>query len=283
MKRLRLILLGVGIAIASIQLFIPLRGSVPTLQYKVYSLPYSLVHTVVIPKRFVVKTALSPTVDTLENFAHRYRAIAVLNGGFFDPNNSKTTSYVIQQGQVVADPKDNERLINNPQLTSYLEQILNRSEFRRCQCGSTMRYDITSHRQPIPEECRLVDALGGGPRLLPKNTAVAEGFLDYTNGEVSRDPLGSRQANARTAIGITRQGDLLWVMAAQTQANASGLSLEELTDFLKTLGATKAMNLDGGSSAALYYQGKTFYGKVNEQGPVQRPVKSVLLLQERNK
>ena len=275
---LRLILLGVGIAITSSQ-FIPLRA-VPALQYKVYSLPDSFVHTVVIPKRFEVKTALSPTVETLENFAHRYGAIAVLNGGFFDPNNHKTTSYVIQQGQVVADPKDNERLINNPHLAAYLEQILNRSEFRRYQCGSTVRYDITSHRQPIPESCRLVDALGGGPSLLPENTAVAEGFLDYTNGEISRDPLGSRQANARTAIGITRQGDLLWVMAAQTKPNASGLSLEELTDFLKTLGAQKAMNLDGGSSAALYYQGKTFYGKVNEQGLVQRPVKSVLLLQK---
>jgi exopolysaccharide biosynthesis protein len=40
------------------------------------------------------------------------------------------------------------------------------------------------------------------------------------------------------------------------------------------------MNLDGGSSAALYYGGETIYGKVNESGEaVQRPVKSALLVQ----
>jgi exopolysaccharide biosynthesis protein len=42
------------------------------------------------------------------------------------------------------------------------------------------------------------------------------------------------------------------------------------------------MNLDGGSSSSFYYKGKTFYGKVNENGnPIKRPVKSALLIQLR--
>ncbi|MBD2020310.1 phosphodiester glycosidase family protein, partial [Leptolyngbya sp. FACHB-36] len=119
---------------------------------------------------------------------------------------------------------------------------------------------------------------GGGPQLLPEMTLEAEGFLAVFNGKPSRDPLGSRQPNARTAIALT-QDSLIWAMVAQTSP-ASGLSLAELAAFLRTLGATKAMNLDGGSSASLYYNGKIRYGKMDQSGNrVQRPVKSVLLVQ----
>jgi exopolysaccharide biosynthesis protein len=42
--------------------------------------------------------------------------------------------------------------------------------------------------------------------------------------------------------------------------------LTALADFMKTLGVEKAMNLDGGSSSSFYYDGKTFYGKVDDAG-----------------
>jgi exopolysaccharide biosynthesis protein len=59
------------------------------------------------------------------------------------------------------------------------------------------------------------------------------------------------------------------------------MSLQALADFMKTKDVEKAMNLDGGSSSSLYYQGKTFYGKVDEKGnQLRRLVKSVLLVQE---
>ena len=262
-------------------------ASEPTLQYKAYTLPGSVVHTLLIPasSRFKVTPAVSRELDTLENFAQKHQALAVLNGGFFDPKNAKTTSYVLQQGQIIADPRQNERLMDNPNLALYLDRILNRSEWQRYRCGSAVRYEIAFHRQSNSRGCKLTDALGGGPRLLPEITAVPEGFLAYADGKVSRDPLGSSQANARTAVGITRSGHLIWVMAAQkpSSSTASGLSLPELADFLKTLGVKTALNLDGGSSSALYYQGTTFYGKVDErENPRVRPVKSVLLVQEKN-
>jgi exopolysaccharide biosynthesis protein len=43
------------------------------------------------------------------------------------------------------------------------------------------------------------------------------------------------------------------------------------------LGAVKAMNLDGGSSASLYYDGQAIYGRVDKEGKeIIRPIKSVL-------
>ena len=64
--------------------------------------------------------------------------------------------------------------------------------------------------------------------------------------------------------------------------NNSGMSLPAVADFLKSLGVQKAMNLDGRSSSSLYYNGKSFYGKVDLDGNfIKRPVKSVLLVQEK--
>jgi hypothetical protein len=292
-RLLSLILLGVAIAISITSQFLtrnlsatPVAASPPeaNLQYKVYDLPKSTVHTLSIPaaSRFKVAIALSPSVDRLETFARSYQAIAVLNGGFFDPKNAKTTSYVIREGQMVADPRQNERLMQNPDLSSYLDKILNRSEWRQYHCGETMQHAIAFHSDPIPDGCRAIDTLGGGPRLLPQMTAEAEGFIEFSNGKIIRDALGMEQANARSAVGITAERTLIWIMAAQKPDSPgnSGLSLAELADFLKTLGVKEAINLDGGSSSALYYQGETFYGKVDETGKLlKRPVKSVLLLQ----
>lgn len=95
-----------------------------------------------------------------------------------------------------------------------------------------------------------------------------------------RDPLGISQPNARSAIGITRNNTIIWVMVAQKPDLAnSGMTLQELTDFMKTLGVEKAINLDGGSSSSLYYQGKTITGKVKDGKPIQRSIKSALLIQ----
>jgi exopolysaccharide biosynthesis protein len=263
---------------------IPTVASAPpkTIRYFERTLPQSIAHILLIPanSRFLVTPALLQKVSTVEEFVQKHQAVAILNAGFFDPVNQKSTSYVVLQGKLVADPKENERLVNNPNLKPYLSQIFNRAEFRRYSCGQTVRYDIALHNASQPAGCRLVDAIGAGPSLLPELTLEKEGFVDNAN---KRDALGSNQPNARTAVGITRDGNVVLVMVAQKPSapGNSGISLPALADFMKTLGADKAMNLDGGSSSSLYYNGKTFYGKVDLEGnPIKRPVKSVLLVQE---
>ena len=108
-------------------------------------------------------------------------------------------------------------------------------EFRRYRCGQTVCYDIAFHREASLTGCQLLDALGGGPRLLPELTEVEEGFVDFANSKIIRDPLGSKQPNARSAIGITRDGSVLVVMVAQKPEvpTTSGLSLPTLAAFMK--------------------------------------------------
>ena len=67
-------------------------------------------------------------------------------------------------------------------------------------------------------------------------------------------------------------------MVAQSSGK-TGMSLADLADFLQDLGAVKGINLDGGSSSAIHYQGKTFYGKVDQEGnSIIRSLKSALLV-----
>ncbi len=256
------------------------------LLYATHNLPHAVVHTILIPAQsdWVVTPALGIQLQNLPDIARQEKAIAAINGGFFDPKNQQTTSYIVREGQIVADPRTNERLVNNPKLAPYMEQILNRSEFRRYQCGKTIRYDITLHSEPNPEGCQLVVALGGGPRLLPQLGAVEEAFLDYANGQVIRDAIGSNRPNARSSVGITSEGNIILAMVAQKPESTtkSGLSLPELAEFLSTLGVEKAINLDGGSSSSLFFQGETIYGKLDTQGqPIKRPILSALLVHQR--
>ncbi len=197
-----------------------------TISYEQRNLPQSIVHILSIPtdSQFVVKPALSEKVATIEEFAQpalsekvatieefaqKHQAKAILNAGFFDPANQKSTSYVVLSGQVVADPKKNERLVNNPNLKPYFSKIFNRAEFRRYLCGQTITYDIAPHSESPLVGCELVDAVGGGPSLLPELTSEQEAFVDKANG---RDAIGSNQPTSRSAVGITDDGSIVLVM-----------------------------------------------------------------------
>ncbi|MBW4605219.1 MAG: phosphodiester glycosidase family protein [Calothrix sp. FI2-JRJ7] len=248
------------------------------IQYEARVLPDSIAHIVKIPDNssYLVNPTISEKLNTVEEFAQKHKAVAVLNAGYFDPVNQKSTSYITIQGKLLADPKLNERLVNNPKLKPYLPKILNRSEFRRISCNSKIQYEIALHTEKTAPNCQIIDAIGAGSRLLPELTLVQEGFVDNTN---NRDAIGSTQLNARSAVGITEDGSIILVMVAQKPELPSGISIPALANLMKNLGANSAMNLDGGSSSSLYYNGTTYNGKIDKQGKnAMRPVKSVLLV-----
>jgi exopolysaccharide biosynthesis protein len=252
--------------------------SQPIIHYEARVLASGIAHIVKIPANssYLVTPAVSDKLITVEEFAKKHKPIAAINAGYFDPINQKTTSYITINAKLVSDPKQNERLVNNPDLQSYLPKILNRSEFRKISCDSKIKYEIALHQQKTAPNCKIIDAIGAGSQLLPELTLVQEGFVDNTSG---RDAIGSTQLNARSAVGITEDGNIILVMVAQKPETPSGISLPKLAELMKSLGTNSAMNLDGGSSSSLYYNGKTYNGKINKQGNYTiRPIKSVLLV-----
>jgi len=254
------------------------------LSYETFNLPRSVVHVVTVPPDSgrKISVAISDELTTLPEIAQAKGAIAVINAGFFDPQNGLTTSYVTVDGAIVANPQQNDRLIQNPDLQPYLPVILNRSEFRIYDCLKGLQYDIVRHTAPTPQNCSLRDAVGAGPQLLPTMTGYEEGFLaDNEAGERIRDALGSETANARSAIGIKADGTVVWAIASQVPDvdSPTGLTLAEMVAFLQDLGVQQALNLDGGSSSGLYVNGETYLGRIDASGqPIERPLKSVLLV-----
>jgi hypothetical protein len=245
---------------------------------------------------FKVVPVLSKTLATIDsqlwlNTAGHAKPVFLINGGFFDPNNSLTTSFVFQDGMLAGDPRINPQLVNNPKLIPYLSKIFNRPEFRVYLCQTAKgqfetQYDITLHEDAIPNRCLLKESLGAGPTLLPKLNDLAEGFTDYNEtGKLTRDPIGVCSKNARSAVGLTATGDVILMMGAQNPANLknTGFTLADMANLLKARGAVKAMALDGGSSSSILYAEKPVFGKLNAKGDVvRRPVKSVLMVLPRS-
>lgn len=100
-----------------------------------------------------------------------------------------------------------------------------------------------------------------GPALI-ENGEIAVSTTD----EVAK----AMQDNPRTAIGILESGDYVMVVSDGRTDASEGLSLYELADFLKGLGAVTAYNLDGGGSSTMVYQGElvnqpTTTGRIKER------------------
>lgn len=87
-------------------------------------------------------------------------------------------------------------------------------------------------------------ALQAGPRLLVNGAVAlnvaAEGF---------KDPKIQTGGGARSALGITRDHKLILL-------TSGGATIRQLAEIMKQAGAYQAMNLDGGASSGLYYNGK---------------------------
>jgi len=256
----------------------------PAVTYTVYPLPNSDVHVVTIPPDgdHEIGVAVADSLAPLTALATEADAIAAINAGFFDPQNGLTTSYITVDGAVVADPRQNPRLMENPDLAPYLAAILDRSEFRIYDCGATEQYAIARRSAPLPDACTVKSAIAAGPQLLPTSTGYAEGFLaDNDQGERVRDAIGSQSPNARSAVGLKADGTVVFAIAAQRPytETSTGMTLDDLADFLADLGVEQALNLDGGSSTGLYFAGESYYGRLNaDDQPIERPIKSILFV-----
>jgi uncharacterized protein YigE (DUF2233 family) len=96
-----------------------------------------------------------------------------------------------------------------------------------------------------PDWAEFPTAVGAGPRLLRGGqlavTADAERFKpDIRNGR-----------NARTGLGVTRDGRVVLAAVEPVGPYGGGATLEELAALLQSRGAVDAMNLDGGGSTTL--------------------------------
>lgn len=102
----------------------------------------------------------------------------------------------------------------------------------------------------IPDWVDVEHAISGGPYL------VKEGQVFVDAKEQSFRDGSFMKAAPRTAVGITPDNRLLMVTVDGRQQDLSvGVTLYEMAQIMKALGATDAMNLDGGSSTQMVVRG----------------------------
>jgi Phosphodiester glycosidase/Bacterial SH3 domain len=100
---------------------------------------------------------------------------------------------------------------------------------------------IALELQPRVTSCTPANITGGGPRL------VRAGRVDLGEEGFAHESV----RHPRTAVAVTKGGALLFVTLDGRQASSVGMTLTELAELLIELGASEAMNLDGGGSTTM--------------------------------
>ena len=122
----------------------------------------------------------------------------------------------------------------------------------------------------------LTSGLGGRPqfRLSPMDDItngipqlIKNGKIDITweREKASRSFVETR--HPRTAVAKLKDGKFLMVTVDGRQPGVSvGMTLQELAEYILSLGATEAMNLDGGGSTTMYLDGKVVNTPSDKEG-----------------
>lgn len=178
--------------------------------------------------RLVVKPALTCNGvgrdEPFASFISRLRPAAAVNGTFFSKRSLRPVGDILVDG----------KLVHFGGMGTAIAFAEDGVDFIRL--PKSHQVDWSGRRA----------ALASGPLL------IWDGFAKpLPGGEGFGDPHVFAQAAPRTAVGITADNKLLLVTTVR------GTSLSKLAKAMRALGAAYAVNLDGGSSAAMWYQGRT--------------------------
>ena len=164
--------------------------------------------------------------DTTSDMAEENNAVLAINGDYYG---ARQSGYVIRNGVVYRNQGSNgeDMVISKDGTLSFISE-------------SDTTTDSLIQKQAW-------QVLSFGPVLVE-------------NGQVAvteNDEVGMAMAsNPRTAIGTVAKNHYLFVVSDGRTSESAGLSLYELANFMKSLGATNVYNLDGGGSSTMVFQGE---------------------------
>lgn len=205
-------------------------------------------------------------------------SLLTINTGFFDPNNQKTISYIVNDSQTVEDPLFNENMMSNPTLRKNMQKILNRTEFRILDCDSKLKYEIAQHNANVDFLCSVVTSAQGGPQLLPELRLEEEFFVvKDENGNVIRESASVLHKTARTLIGVKNLDNGKQEAHIFIVTNAHPMDIFEARELCKKYDLDTAMAFDGGSSTSLNYK-KIQVTSTQSSGDTGRALKSFMII-----
>lgn len=120
------------------------------------------------------------------------------------------------------------------------------------------------------------DIVAGVPQL------IKNGKIDITWEQEKAGKAFAESRHPRTAVAKLKDGKFLMVAVDGRQPGYSvGMSLQELAEMLLEIGATDAMNLDGGGSTTMVLDGKVVNRPSDKEG--ERKVSDALIVTPRKK
>ena len=202
--------------------------------------------------KFEVIPYVSDNLITNRDVFNQTKSFLVINAGFFDPSNQKTTSNVVINQKLVADLKDNENLIQNENILTYLTKISNRGEFRVLKAKNKIKYNICYPYDAVEKNETVVHSIQGGPIILPVMDLEKEFFiLKDEKGKIVRESASVLQKRARSVVALKKNSNDLYFIVVSKK---NPMTLPELQRMLMSFGFDKALNFDGGPSTSVNYK-----------------------------
>jgi exopolysaccharide biosynthesis protein len=174
------------------------------------------------------------------DFGKQARAIAALNGTFFDVKNGGSVDFIKVNGKVISpnEMKDNERSVHQKAALVFTNGKLKITKW--------------NGNENWESEFTEGDVMESGPLLIFDHHSE---LIDSSSFSVTRHP--------RTAVATTDANHVLLITVDGRNENASGMSLSELSKFMRWLNAKDGLNLDGGGSSTLWIYNQPDNGVVN--------------------
>ena len=175
--------------------------------------------------------------------------------------NNNGTEYVVKNDKIVAINKGNSPLRKDETVVSVTGEA--QKTLNGLKVGDTLQIEQTLN-EPWND---ATDILGVGPLL------VKDGQVDITSAQeqIGVDVTGAKAP--RTAVGILKNGNVMFVVLDGRQAHSKGMMLDEFARFLIGMEVVDAVNFDGGGSSELVINGKIVNSPSDGR---QRPVATAL-------
>ncbi len=119
------------------------------------------------------------------------------------------------------------------------------------------------------------DIVGGVPQL------IKDGKIDITWEQEKQSKSFVETRHPRTAVAKLKDGKFLMITVDGRSESSGGIGLQDLAEYLLILGATDAMNLDGGGSTTMFLDGKVVNHPSDKEG--ERKVSNAILVTPRKK
>ncbi|PYS91661.1 MAG: hypothetical protein DMF62_02070 [Acidobacteria bacterium] len=135
-------------------------------------------------------------------------------------------------------------------------------------------WDIRGENNTQPAY-KLQDAVAGVPQL------IKDGKIDITWEQEKTTKAFVETRHPRSAVAKLRDGKFLMITVDGRSESSGGIGLQDLAEYLLGLGATDAMNLDGGGSTTMFLDGRVVNHPSDKEG--ERKVGDAILVTLRKK